>query len=61
MTHNFAIQWAYWWLAAFGIFSLVGIATRMPLPDNVAICLGIGAAWAVLIVGPIVWVSLTRS
>lgn len=52
MTDQFAFTWAFCWLAGFGIFSLVGILTRMPLPDMPWPLL-IGAFCGAWITGPI--------
>ncbi len=60
MTHDFAIKWAYCWLAAFGGFSFIGIAIKLPLP-SIPWAVLLGAAFAALITGPIVWVAFTRT
>jgi hypothetical protein len=60
MTFEFAMRWAFAWLAAFGLFSLVGIITRWPPLPSEPWCMAIGAAWGIVMTAPIVWVSFRR-
>lgn len=60
MTLQFALTWAYTWLAGFGLFSIIGILMRMPLPNEAA-CLSLGAAVGAWITWPIILLAFTRS
>ena len=60
MTTEFAIKWGFGALAVFGVASLLGITFRIPLPHSAEVCLAIGSLCGAMIVGPIVYVTLSR-
>jgi hypothetical protein len=60
MSDDFGFKWAYAWLAALGLFAVTAFTVRMPLPSSPALCLGLGAIFGAIMIGPIMYVSLWR-